>query len=160
VATGFTVMLDFRVISVFVLLAIPSVADEVNRWTISAKINSRPATLLFDTGADTDFVVVFRNAVERFGLKVPEVDHKDFDVAVPCIVDIGLGQQDAIVGIIDNPTALRASFDGIIPWNVFSNAVFQFDTEQNARTISGSLPRDLKGWTKVESATGFQAVGI
>src|SRR5690348_14693899 len=99
----------------------------------TAKVNGHPVRLAFDTGAEG--LVLFSSAAERLGLRVYPVKNvwqqALYQATEKCTVDFWSFSRRGRVAIVNVPSYLQESMDGLVGWSAVSEQVLVFNTLSN-----------------------------
>jgi hypothetical protein len=145
--------------TVFITLALflrvlVSFADE--RIWVDAKINDKPARLIFDTGADR--LILFRRGAERLGLRIsnsplaflPPPGAAVMGVTEPCKVTLWRTSRIASLASVEIPAYLHTRADGVLGWQPISQNIVMIDaTTLNVKFLS-RVPEVVTTWTRLQ----------
>ena len=147
-------------------------ADE--RIWIEAKINGKPAKLIFDTGASE--ILLWRRSAEKFGLKVSRgapdpnestatLRNSDDQLLSEWTEEADLTAWDTALrysfGVLDTPDYLDSSLsemDGLIGWRPFRNNIFLIDAAADKAVPLDRVPKQMAGWTRLHISTNDDVV--
>ena len=119
-----------------------SVTAQEDQILVAAQIDGKPATLGFDTGAESS--CLFRGATDRFGLKVSTMDFVEH-----CTLSFGKVLQTATFEVVDSPyPSFHGNLAGLIGWTSVSNRVTQLDAEKGGCRISDEPSPGVEKWTR------------
>lgn len=120
------------------------------RFLVHAQINGQPATLAFDTGAETLFL--FKPAAERLGLELPEIPsdilRKDgkFPVVDTKPYDVSLFDKTGKMSLPVADFSVQSDVDGCIGWPLFKNSIFQIDVASRTIRSLVEVPAEARQW--------------
>lgn len=132
-------------------------ADE--RIWVAARINGKPARLVFDTGAGA--AMLLPAAARRLGLKftAPQTNAP----LAPGLIPLGETEQCTLrlfgmnvrgkFSIFDVPDFLRVDFDGVVGWPCLRDNIIQIDAAAQKVTFLPEVPKKVAAWTKVSVRT-------
>lgn len=134
---------------------------EDNRIWVEAKINSKTAYFIFDTGY-SGYYALFRNAAERLGIAITNyIDPNDTNrlytgYTPECSLQIRDETLNAPFRIVDLPPVLtnRLSADGLIGWHCITNSVVMIDAETQTVLQFSHVPPDARDWLKLPLQAG------
>ena len=131
-------------------------SDRIPIW---GEINGRSVTLFLDTGSETSGL--FRNAVERIGLKPHTQGRNFYDlteefnwIPAPFTWLSGPAFQRGRSLIVDRPSFLEDDFDGFIGWPGISNLVFEFNMQEAVLRSGFDLPKAMDDWNRWKLVQG------
>jgi hypothetical protein len=135
------------------LRVLVSFADE--RIWVDAKINDKPARLIFDTGADR--LILFRRGAERLGLRItnspldflPPPGAAVMGVTERCKVTLWRTSRIASLASVEIPTYLHTRADGVVGWQPISRNIVMIDaTALNVKFLT-RVPEEVTTWTRL-----------
>jgi len=122
-----------------------------HRFLVPAQINSQPATLAFDTGAETLFL--FKPAAERLGLELPKIPSDvlrkggKFPVVDTKPYDITIFNKTSKLPIPVADFSVQSDVDGCIGWPQFKTSIFQIDVANGIIRSLPQVPAEARQWT-------------
>lgn len=128
-----------------------------DRLWVAAKINGKPAYLIFDTGAER--TALFKNGADRLGLKSawPVVDRVSVSNALAIgvtdegIFELGKANVRTWFQVIAPPAGMAdVKGDGLLGWNSFDVDLLQIDADNSVVMPLEKLPRDLGAWQRLK----------
>ena len=142
------------VVAVFLLVdASFGLADE--RLWLDAKINGKRARLCFDSGSDS--AVLFREAAQRFGLKVFEASTNVpvgsgevlAGTTEACVLSLEGERGKARFRVIDTPAYVSADCDGVVGWRNVRGNVLRIDAAAGRVTFLPKVPDQVSSWVRL-----------
>jgi hypothetical protein len=143
-------------------------ADD-ERILMGAKINAIPVRFAFDTGMGCN-QAIFSTTAKRLGLKVtpPDPDQKlapgeiSFGTTELCNVDFGITNARTSINVLDVPTYLKSSVDGVCGWPGLSNNIIRMDIAANTVDFLADVPATSRKWLQfpIETISGDLAFVI
>ncbi len=143
--------------TIFVSLALflrvlVSLADE--RIWVDAKINDKPARLIFDTGADR--LILFRKGAERLGLRMtnspldflPPAGAAVMGVTEQCKVTLWQTSRIASLASVEIPAYLHTRADGVLGWQPISDNIVMIDATTLKVNFLSRVPKEVTAWTR------------
>jgi len=150
------------VIAVAWFKAALGLADE--RIWLGAKINDKPARLVFDSGSSGP--ALCPQAVKNFGLKFLPGDTNDFapevlaGITESCTVSLQGAEFPASFPVLALPGYVTADFDGIIGWGTVQDNVMQIDAVKREVTFLAKVPKSAAKWARLSLLTNFGVLDL
>ena len=122
-----------------------------HRFIVPAQINGHPATLAFDTGAETLFL--FKPAAERLGLELPKIPsdvlrkNGKFPVVDTRPYDLTIFGKTGKLPIPVADFSVGSDVDGCVGWPQFKNNIFQIDVADGIIRSLSEVPTEARQWT-------------
>ncbi len=134
-----------------------SPADE--RIWVGAKINGKPARLIFDTGADR--VILFRRGAERLGLRItnspldflPPPGAAIMGVTERCQITLWRTSHIASLASVEIPAYLHTRADGVVGWQPISQNIVMIDATALSVKFLKRVPAEASAWTRLRVQT-------
>jgi hypothetical protein len=156
------------VISVVGLYCFVTSAKTDERLWLDAKINGKRVHLCFDSGSDA--AVLFREAAERFGLKVQDpatnaslpAGQIAAGTTEPFLLNVEGVEGKARFRVIDTPNYVNFDFDGIVGWRNVRSPVVKIDALAGKVTFLQKVPARVSEWNQFAVLTnlGFLALEV
>jgi hypothetical protein len=150
----------FLLAIVLLLVCVFSLRAEDERICLDATINGKPVRFIFDTGAGVAFVL-YSTAAHRLGLKVtlpppnnqPGPGQTTFGWTDLCKLDFGTTNIQTHFGVLEIPSYLKWSGDGVLGWPAISNNIFSIDFITHTFHFFTNEPVTSPAWIKLRIQT-------
>ena len=154
----------FTALLLSVVLVSAATADD--RILVKAEVNGRPVRMILDTGAEA--TALFRRTAKRLGLKIedPPADLQapsgsvKAGISEECMLSLGKAAVRTRLRIVDVPSYMELTEDGVLGWGELAGNVFHVLGEQRRVVISDKVPDEAANWLKCELQKDARILGI
>ena len=156
-----------RLITALLLsVVLVSAATADDRIWVKAEVNGRPVRMILDTGAEAS--MLFRRTAKRLGLKIKEPPaHLQAQpgtvkagISEGCTLSFGKAAFRTRLRVIDAPSYMELTEDGVLGWANLAGNVFHFLGEERRVVILDKVPDEAGKWLKCELQKDARTLGI
>jgi hypothetical protein len=148
-------------------LAASSEADE--RIWLDAKINGKPARMVFDSGAGTS--ALCRQTVQKLGLRIMPPQTNDFfsvagggaqnySLTEECTLTVGDIAGPTSFMVLDLPAYIVSDFGGFIGWYTLSQTILRIDAAAGKVKFLDKVPGQANHWSRLSVVTNFDVLDL
>lgn len=157
-----------KLVWVFVCLLLwVAVGRADNRLWVAARINGKPAYLIFDTGAER--TVLFKKSADRFGLEtiwrstesVSVSNAPTFGVTDEGLLEFGKASLRTWFQVMTPPAYIGdVKGDGVMGWSTFDVDLLQIDAENSIVRPITKLPRNIGAYQRLTLRGGTRILAF